>query len=110
MVRDVRRLGGPVMTPEGRIKNQLRDILARLNPEPYYFMPATGGYGRNGVPDIVGCYKGRFFGIECKVPGGMPTTLQTREMWLIEMSGGVAFVYNGNASADEVLLRIMGEY
>jgi hypothetical protein len=23
-------------------------------------------YGRKGVPDILGCYRGRMFGIECK--------------------------------------------
>ena len=49
------------MTPEAKVKkvvvNQLRNLGA------YYFYPVTGGYGRSGVPDIVGCYKGKFFGI-----------------------------------------------
>ena len=48
-------------TPESKVKrvvtNQLKDIGA------YYFYSATGGYGRSGVPDIVGCYLGQFFGI-----------------------------------------------
>ena len=47
-------------TPEAKVKKvvaqQLREIKA------YYFYPATGGYGKSGVPDIVGCYKGKPLG------------------------------------------------
>jgi hypothetical protein len=44
------------MTPEAKVKKtavkHLKDIGA------YYFFPATGGYGKSGVPDIVACYQG----------------------------------------------------
>jgi Holliday junction resolvase len=93
------------MTPEGRIKKKLRDVLD--GGAVYYFMPATGGYGRSGVPDIVGCVGGKFFAIECKAPGGRVTALQQREIENIIASGGVAFVYDGSMSADEVLGRLM---
>jgi Holliday junction resolvase len=53
-----------MLTPEGRVKKQLRAVLDELGV--YYFMPATGGYGRSGVPDIVGCARHQFFAIECK--------------------------------------------
>jgi Holliday junction resolvase len=80
------------MTPEGRVKRvvtkQLRDMGA------YYFYPVTGGYGRSGQPDIVGCYKGRFFGIECKANGNKPTPLQAQNIAEINKTGGVAFVAN----------------
>ena len=52
------------MTPEAKVKKKVVEQLKALNA--YYFFPATGGYGKSGVPDIVGCYKGKFFGIECK--------------------------------------------
>jgi Holliday junction resolvase len=52
------------MTPEAKVKRKVTDQLKLIGA--YYFFPATGGYGKSGVPDIVGCYNGKFFGIECK--------------------------------------------
>jgi Holliday junction resolvase len=52
------------MTPEVKVK---KVIVKQLNSVgAYYFYPVTGGFGASGVPDVVGCYKGKFFGIECK--------------------------------------------
>lgn len=80
------------MTPEAKVKKvvaqQLREIKA------YYFYPATGGYGRSGVPDIVGCYKGKFFGIECKAGKNKPTALQEKNLKDITESDGIALVVN----------------
>jgi Holliday junction resolvase len=59
------------MTPEAKVKRVITKQLKEMGA--YYFYPATGGYGRSGVPDIVGCYKGRFFGIECKAGKNKPT-------------------------------------
>jgi len=79
-------------TPEGKVKDEVRRILKHLNV--YYFMPATGGYGRSGVPDIVCCVNGKFVGVECKAGLNQPTELQKREMENIRMSGGIAVVIN----------------
>ena len=62
------------MTPEGKVKKKIVEQLKELGC--YYFFPATGGYGKSGVPDIVGCYNGKFFGIECKAGKNTPTALQ----------------------------------
>ena len=78
------------MTPEGKVKAQAKKVLDELGV--YYFPPATGGYGRSGIPDIVGCIKGVFFGIECKAQGGKPTALQQREIGRIRDAGGIALV------------------
>ena len=43
-------------TPEGKVKARVRRIL-EIN-KVYHFLPATGGYGRSGIPDIIGCYRG----------------------------------------------------
>lgn len=93
-----------MLTPEGRVKKQLRAVLDEIGV--YYFMPATGGYGRSGVPDIVGCAAGKFFAIECKAPGGKVTALQHREINKIIMEQGVAFVYDGTMSPADVIKRI----
>jgi Holliday junction resolvase len=78
------------MTPESKVKAKAKKILDSLCA--YHFMPATGGYGRSGVPDIVGCLNGVFFAIECKANGGKPTALQLREIDRINVAGGYAIV------------------
>jgi Holliday junction resolvase len=79
-------------TPEGKVKDEVKRILKALNI--YYFMPATGGYGRSGVPDFVCCVKGRFVAIECKAGLNQPTALQLREIDSIKKAGGFALVTN----------------
>jgi len=80
------------MTPEGKVKASVKKILEAMGA--YHFMPTTGGYGRSGVPDIVGCVDGKFFAIECKAANNKPTALQTREMQRINAVGGVALLIN----------------
>lgn len=92
------------MTPEGIVKKKLTAILKSIGA--YYFFPATHGYGRSGVPDIVGCFEGVFFGIEVKAEGKRPTAIQEFELAQIAKNGGVAFVYDGLMSNKEVIERI----
>tara|TARA_R110000822_G_scaffold16483_7_gene55993 strand:- start:93 stop:395 length:303 start_codon:yes stop_codon:yes gene_type:complete len=80
------------MTPEGRVKKKLKEILDAYGV--YHFPPATGGYGKSGVPDIVGCYKGLFFGVECKAGKGKTTALQDMQLQAIRDAGGIAMVVN----------------
>ena len=68
----------------------------------YYFYAFTGGYGRSGVPDIIGCYRGYFFGIECKAGSNKPTPLQEKNIQEIRDAGGVAFVIN-ETNIDDVI-------
>ena len=80
------------MTPEKKVKKKVTKQLDELGC--YWFYPATGGYGRSGVPDIVGCYKGRFFGFECKAGGNAPTPLQEKNLYHILVNGGISEVIN----------------
>ena len=79
-------------TPEKRVKTKVEAVLK--NEGAYYFFPATHGYGRSGVPDIIACVNGRFLAIECKAGGNKPTALQVREIENIRIAGGVAVVAN----------------
>jgi Holliday junction resolvase len=95
------------MTPEKKVKqavvNQLRELGA------YYFYPVSGGYGASGVPDIVGCYRGMFFGIECKAGKNQPTALQEKNLRLIRESGGVSMVVNeSNVDSVTAVLEVLG--
>jgi Holliday junction resolvase len=79
-------------TPEKRVKTKVESVLK--SEGAYYFFPATHGYGRSGVPDIIACVNGRFLAIECKAGGNKPTALQVREIENIRSAGGVAVVAN----------------
>lgn len=79
-------------TPEAKVKRVVVTYLKAMGC--YYFYPVTGGYGKSGVPDIIGCHQGRFFGIECKAGNNKPTALQLKNLEQIRNSGGVALVIN----------------
>jgi Holliday junction resolvase len=79
-------------TPESKVKRVVVKQLKELGA--YYFFPATGGYGRSGVPDIVGCWKGTFFGIECKAGKNTPTPLQEKNLRDIALASGFTLVAN----------------
>ena len=80
------------MTPEAKVKRVVTKHLKSVGA--YYFFPATGGYGKSGVPDIVGCFRGKFFGIECKAGGNKPTPLQEKNLREIADCEGIALVVN----------------
>jgi len=97
------------MTPEKRVKDKVVKQLKVLGSDVYYFFPATGGYGRNGVPDIVGCYIGTFFAIECKAGKNTTTALQQKELTAISMAGGVPWVINeDNVDSVGLAVRSLG--
>lgn len=79
-------------TPEGKVKDKIKKHLK--SKEIYYVMPATGGYGSSGAPDILVCHKGKFYGIECKAGDNQPTALQQDNLDRIEDNGGYAVVIN----------------
>ena len=80
------------MTPEAKVKKVVIAQLKQLGA--YYFYPVTSGYGRSGVPDVVGCYHGVFFGIECKAGKNKPTPLQDKNLKQIRDAGGLDLVVN----------------
>ena len=80
------------MTPEAKVKQQIKQILKELNL--WYFMPPANGYGRAGIPDFIGCLKGRLIAIEAKAGKGKTTALQDREIQKIKDAGGFVLIVN----------------
>ena len=80
------------MTPEGKVKADIKKYLAEVGA--WYCMPATGGYGKSGVPDFLVCWKGKFVGIEAKSPGKQKNTSSMQKQQLLEITdaGGIALV------------------
>ena len=85
------------MTPEAKVKASVVKLLKKY--EVYYFFPATHGFGRSGVPDIICCLEGNFLAIECKAGNNKPTALQEREMQRIRNAKGDAFLINEDTIA-----------
>jgi Holliday junction resolvase len=77
-------------TPEWKVKKAVRLMLDRLGV--YHFMPPANGFGRAGIPDIIGCMDGHFIAIECKAGKGQTTALQDRELNMILNAGGTVFI------------------
>ena len=80
------------MTPEAKVKASVVKLLKKY--AVYHFFPATHGFGRSGVPDIICCMNGLFVAIECKAGAGKTTALQDRELKRINDARGVTFVIN----------------
>ena len=80
------------MRIERDVKEKVKAMLNRYGA--YWFMPATAGYGRSGVPDLVGCINGKFFAVECKYGTNKPSALQSAEIFKIQSRKGVASVIN----------------
>jgi len=94
------------MTPEAKVKARVVKLLKEHNI--YYFFPATHGYGRSGVPDIICCFNSLFMGIECKAGKNKPTALQEKELSKIRSAGGHTFVINED-NVHELALYLQGD-
>ena len=68
----------------------IKKYLASLGSDVFFWKEHGSVYGTNGVPDIICCYKGRFLGLEVKLPGGRLTALQKRAIEKINHAGGIA--------------------
>lgn len=66
-------------------------IEAYLKRQPHCWVRKTHGSGYTaGLPDLIGCLRGRFFAIEVKRPGEQPTALQAQELRRIRQAYGFA--------------------
>jgi Holliday junction resolvase len=84
-------------TPEGKVKDKVVGILKE--EQVYYFFPATHGFGRSGVPDIVCCVNGYFVAFECKAGTNKPTALQVREIDAIRRERALLLLENAEKTA-----------
>ena len=84
----------------------IKRYLALLGSDVFFWKEHGGPYGTSGVPDIICCYKGRFIGMECKLPSGRLTELQKRAISRINCAGGVARRVESVADAREIIALI----
>ncbi len=74
----------------------------------FWFKVHGGAYQMAGVPDIIGCYKGHFIGIEVKLPSLRHKVTKRQRLILsrIRRARGTAVVCVSTLAALEVLDRV----
>lgn len=82
------------MTPEGRIKHAVSELLKSYTPQLWYYMPVPGGYGESTL-DYIGCFHGFFFAVETKRPGRDLTPRQQVMRSQMTRAGGMVFKVSG---------------
>lgn len=87
---------------EAQLIQNIRKYLATL-PECFFWKEHGGQYGTAGIPDIIVCYKGRFYGLEAKVGKNQPTRLQAATIEQIKRAGGKAAVVRSVEDVKAVL-------
>ena len=77
------------MQPETKFKIKVQK---RLREIPGVYAVKIQQVALRGIPDILGCYKGKFFAFELKVPPNKVKagSLQEHNLELIKKSGGFA--------------------
>ena len=91
---------------ERDIVTAIKKYFALLGSDVFFWKEHGSVYGTNGVPDIICCYKGRFLGLECKLPGGRLTELQKRAIEKINRAGGVACRVESVEDVKRVIERV----
>ena len=77
-------------------------IVAALRARGAYVVVTTG-VSDAGTPDILACYRGRFYGFEVKNDVGRASKIQMHRIQQIENAGGVAVVVRGAAPVEALL-------
>jgi Holliday junction resolvase len=94
--------------PEARLQRKIQDELKRLGA--FVFKTHGSEHQMTGLPDIIGCYRGMFIGIEVKMPDNKPSRIQLLRLREIERAGGVTCVAYGIPDAMEVIHAIDAYY
>lgn len=91
--------------PESRLSRQ---IMAELRARGAFVFKVWGSeHMMAGLPDIVGCYRGRFVAVETKMPGGRVSTRQLYVLDKIRRAGGIAVVAQSVSEAMVVLDEVV---
>ena len=91
---------------EREIVAAIKKYLSSLGSDVFFWKEHGGSYGCSGIPDVICCYKGRFLGLECKMPGGRLTELQKRAIEKINRAGGIACRVERVEDVKRVIARV----
>jgi len=92
---------------ESKLVRDIIGLVLNKHFPGFYFKTHGGLYQIVGLPDIIGCYQGKFIGIEVKLPGKESTLTikQAKTLNNIGSCGGVAFM---TTSLSHTYLKMKG--
>lgn len=96
--------------PEARLSKRIVDKLRKLG---CFAAKIHGGqFQTGGLPDIIGCYQKRFFGIEVKMPGREDTLTprQAAKLQAIQDAGGRVGVATNTLQAINIATGKAGKW
>jgi hypothetical protein len=76
------------MAREKDFENKVKDYLRYIGAW-YLKYWAGADYTKEGIPDILACINGKFYGIEIKAEKGKPKLIQLVKLRQIRRSGGI---------------------
>lgn len=103
------------MTPEGKVKKNIKKYLERTFPKAWSYMPVQTGYGANGIPDHIYCLPivitedmvgdtvGVFLAIEAKTMQGKMSDYQKIQRDRIVGAEGLYFTIYGSEDVEDKL-------
>lgn len=83
------------MVKESLVQKTLIDLIRQEFPDIYLIKIHQSRFSHAGIPDLLGCLRGRFFAIEVKTFTGKATALQMRELRFIDNAGGLQLICHG---------------
>lgn len=87
--------------PESRLSRQ---IMAALRGRGAFVFKVHGSeFMMAGLPDVIGCYRGRFIAVETKMPGGRLSKVQVHVITKLRAAGARVVVAHSVAEAMQVL-------
>lgn len=79
------------MAAEKNFENRIKDFL--VSKRAWFIKYWAGAkFTKDGIPDILACINGLFFGIEIKATGGKPSVIQLVTLRKIRESGGTGLL------------------
>lgn len=100
-----RRTSGESQITESQITAKILSQLKRLGG--FWYKTHGGPFQVRGLPDIIGCYQGAFYGLEVKVPGreNTLTAYQSHMLETIQLAGGHSGLVTSPEAAVELVKR-----
>jgi len=93
--------------PEARLSGDIRR--ACIKRGAFAFKIHGGPTMMAGLPDLIVCYRGRFIGMETKMPGNTTSKIQDRRIDEIREAGGDAGVVRSVRDAEALLDAVDAE-
>ena len=92
--------------PEGKLVAATRRYLRSRGARPFKIQGDSDNFQEVGIPDLLVCYRGRFVGLEAKMPGNKPSAKQIAVLNEIAETEGYAAVFTTVEEVASLLAKI----